>query len=101
MRARAGVAPDLAADVEGRLGARDDVEDGELMLGDTRERLVGVGDGRDGVADVRQDAADELSGSRVGFDEQDGAGGQGASPVWSEMMMTDRPRILGRGAEPC
>ena len=29
------------------------------MLGDPRERLVGVGDRRDGIADLRQDAADD------------------------------------------
>jgi hypothetical protein len=70
---------DLAADVGGALLAGDDVEDDELVVGGLLEGLARIGDGGDGVADAGQDAGDRLGRRGVRGEEQDGAGGHGAS----------------------
>src|SRR5215210_5162886 len=70
---------DLPDDVERRLAALDDADDDELVLGHECERVVRIALGRDGVAEPREDAADQLAGGGVGLEEQDCAGGHGAS----------------------
>ena len=53
------------------------------MLDDGRDGFVRIGDRRDRVADLGQDAADQFAGRGVCLDEQDSAGGQEASAIWA------------------
>ena len=56
-------------------------QDQQLVVGGLRERVVRIGRPGDGVPGVGQDLGDGFGIGRLGFEEQDGAGGHEASAV--------------------
>jgi hypothetical protein len=70
---------DLATHLDRVLRAGHDVEDHDLVIGNSGERLVRIRDRSDRVAGACQDAGDQRSRRLVGADEQNRAGGHRAS----------------------
>ena len=56
-----------------------EIDDQELVLVRLRERLGRRHRPRDGVSGAAQDLGDRVVGRRIGLEQQDGTGGQGAS----------------------
>ena len=77
--------PDLPADLDGCRRPARRVDDDELVLGDLRVGLFGVGEHGHRIPGSRQDRLDRIARLLVRRDEQDGTGGHGVSPKRSSM----------------
>ena len=69
------------ADLDRRHRPGHDIDDDQLVVRCPGDRVGGVGGDGDGVADAREGRRDRLGRRRLGIEQEDGAGGHGASGI--------------------